>query len=297
MAAMEPEMAFTDEAGNLRLNEAGRDAIARELAYVAIAAGKLIRDITARGVVASEKPDGSACTDADVAAERLIVAELARRFPGVAVVGEETASAASGPLPALFFLVDPIDGTSEFVAGGDGYTVNIALIHDGAPIAGVILAPAQARAWTGGATAHAADAVLSTPAGALAWRPLHTRPTPEDGLVALASARHGDAATEAWLARMPVSARRNASSSLKFCVIAAGEADVYPRFGRTMEWDTAAGQAVLTAAGGVVTEPDGRMFRYGDWRGGFANGPFIAWGDPLAALTHAGPKAGPGREA
>lgn len=291
MAATEPEMAFTDTAGRLRLDEAGRDAIARELAGIAVAAGKLIRAITARGVVTSEKPDGSACTDADVAAEQLIVAELARRFPGIALVGEETAASATGPLPPLFFLVDPIDGTSEFVAGGDGYTVNIALIHDGAPIAGVIFAPAQDRVWAGGAAACTADAALTTPADALVWRPLHTRPAPEDGLVALASARHGDAGTEAWLARMPVSARRNASSSLKFCVIAAGEADVYPRFGRTMEWDTAAGQAVLTAAGGVVTGPDGLVFRYGDWRGGFANGPFIAWGDPLAALTHAGPKA------
>lgn len=280
----ESETLLTSQAGALRLDSAGRDAIARQLGAITIAAGQLIRDILARGgPIASEKPDGSACTDADLAAEELIVARLTARFPGVLVVGEETAPTMNAPLPALFFLVDPIDGTSEFVAGGDGYTVNIALIQDGAPVAGAILAPAQGNIWTGGTLAHAADNALTTPANALHWRQLTTRPAPADGLVALASARHGDDVTEAWLAAQPVRARRNASSSLKFCAIASGDADVYPRFGRTMEWDTAAGQAVLAAAGGAVLTPDGQPFRYGDWRNGFANGPFIAWGDPAAA--------------
>lgn len=267
------------------LSDAARDAIALRLSHIAIAAGRLIRAIVARGIVANEKPDGSACTDADVAAEHLILSELARQFPGVAVVAEETAPGMNGPLPVHFFLVDPIDGTGEFVAGGDGYTVNIALIEQCAPVAGVILAPATGRVWTGGANAHVADGALDGPdaAGGLMWRPLQTRPAPADGLIALASARHGDAATEAWLARMPISARRNASSSLKFCVIAAGEADVYPRFGRTMEWDTAAGQAILEAAGGSVTTPDGQPFRYGNQNGDFSNGAFIAWGEPEAA--------------
>ncbi|MFC0282518.1 3'(2'),5'-bisphosphate nucleotidase CysQ [Camelimonas abortus] len=260
------------------------DALARRLADIALAAGRLVREMTARGVVASRKADGSACTDADVAAERLIFSRLAEAFPDIPRIGEETAPGFAGPPPERFFLVDPIDGTGEFVDGGDGYTVNVALVAHGVPVAGAIVAPARNRAWLGSAGGAAtAEDVFGKAPQALAWRPVRTRAAPAGGLTALASSRHGDPDTEAWLARRNVSRRVNASSSLKFCLIAEGAADVYPRFGRTMAWDTAAGHAILQAAGGVVLTPGGAPLRYDNSRGDFSNGPFIAWGDPRAA--------------
>ena len=186
-------------------------------------------------------------------------------------------------------MVDPLDGTREFLNRNGEFTVNIGLVAEGLPVAGAVYAPALERLWSGGATAQVRTVVpgaaLST---AVAVRRLATRQAPASAWTALASRSHCDAETEAFLARLPVTQRRAAGSSLKFCVVAEGEAEVYPRFGPTMEWDTAAGDAVLRAAGGTVLDGEGRVFRYGKAESLYRNGPFVAWGDPGAALRDMG---------
>ena len=189
---------------------------------------------------------------------------------------------------ATFVLVDAVDGTREFLSHNGEFTINIGLIVDSAPRAGVVYAPAFGRLWIGGAAASVCEvapgAALPPPA---ARRVIHPRPVPRQGLTALVSRSHADPATEAFLAKLPVKERRQAGSSLKFCVVAEGQADVYPRFGQTMEWDAAAGDAVLRAAGGIVFDSEGRPMRYGKTEAQFRNGPFVAWGDPKAAMFRA----------
>lgn len=261
------------------------DTLALTLAAIAHGAGARILERRAAGFTTRTKEDGSPCSDADLAAEAFIAAELARAFPHVRVISEESAEDAA-PLGRddAFFLVDPLDGTRDFVAGGSEFTVNIAAVVGSRPVAGVVHAPADGRFWLGGAAAYA----LTAPAGGPPpsrerLRPIRTRPAFRERLTALASARHGDARTDRFLAALAPHERRNASSAIKFCLVASGEADVYPRFGRTMQWDVAAGDALVSAAGGLVTAPDGTRLTYGDATDGFANGPFIAWGDPRLA--------------
>jgi 3'(2'), 5'-bisphosphate nucleotidase len=198
------------------------------------------------------------------------------------VVAEEAVSAGGLPeVPDEFVLVDPLDGTREFVNRNGDFTVNIALVRDGVPVAGAVYAPARDRMFVGGSTAGTATVRPGEDVGDLT--PMATRPYPPGGLVAVASASHLDDETKAFLERLQPARSRSAGSSLKFCLLAAGEADVYPRFGPTMEWDIAAGHAVLGAAGGQVLEPDGTPFRYGKVESGLRNGPFVAWGrDRLA---------------
>ncbi len=267
------------------------DTIALQLGTIVRRAGAVILDTMAKGVVSHDKADGSPCSNADMAAEASIVADLGRSFPGVPVVAEESAAGfVHATMPERFFLVDPLDGTKDFLAGTGEFTVNVALVEDGRPVAGAIYAPMLQSLWIGGTTARAAAAAAGdAPLPADGWRTLHVRRVGTGGLVALASKRHDDTATADYLAALRVDTRRRASSSLKFCLIAAGEADLYVRFGRTMAWDTAAGQAVLNAAGGRVTTPDGLPFSYGRSGAGFANGPFVAWGDP--ALVERRPSA------
>ncbi|CUA89537.1 3'-Phosphoadenosine 5'-phosphosulfate (PAPS) 3'-phosphatase [Chelatococcus sambhunathii] len=275
---------------------ADADALALTLAAIAHGAGARILESRAQGFATRTKDDGSPCSDADIAAETFISGALARAFPHVSVISEESADAAA-PLGEgqAFFLVDPLDGTRDFVAGGSEFTVNIAAVVAGRPIAGVIHTPADGRFWIGGAAAYATTAPAGGPPPARHnLRPIRTRPASREGLTALASARHGDPETDRFLAALAPRERRSASSALKFCLIAAGEADVYPRFGRTMQWDVAAGDALVSAAGGLVTTPDGVRLTYGDTTGGFANGPFIAWGDPALARD-AAPIAAAGR--
>lgn len=187
-----------------------------------------------------------------------------------------------------FILVDPVDGTREFLSHNGEFTVNIGLIVDSAPRAGVVYAPAFRQLWIGGAIASTCEVA---PGAALPppeeRRAIHARPAPPQGLTALVSRSHADPATEAFLAKLPVKERRRAGSALKFCVVAEGQADVYPRFGQTMEWDTAAGDAVLRAAGGIVRDGARRPLRYGKAEAQFRNGPFVAWGDPNAAIFQA----------
>ncbi|MDJ1158143.1 3'(2'),5'-bisphosphate nucleotidase CysQ [Chelatococcus sp. SYSU_G07232] len=269
----------------MSLDLEARDDVALLLGTIARRAGAAILDAFERGLATRGKADGSLCSDADLAAEECILAALDRAFPGLPVIAEErTAAGGATDVADVFFLVDPLDGTSDFIAGTGEYTVNIAAVSGGRPIAGAIYSPQMEHLWIAGRRAMTAAARPGDAAAGLGpWRDLAVRPAPREGLVALASRRHGDAATEAFLARLPRHERRAASSSLKFCLIAAGEADVYPRFGTTMEWDTAAGEAILTAAGGIVTDPSGAPLVYGRTDSRFANGPFIAWGDKTFA--------------
>jgi len=260
--------------------DSDRDRIAEIFGAIALVAGRVVMDIYAAGAQARLKPDSSPVCDADEAAEAAILAALARELPGVPVVAEE--SVAKGVAPQCgerFILVDPLDGTREFLAGNGEFTVNLALVENGAPVAGAVYAPVQEKLWLGGATASlckVAPGAALPPPGARSR--IAARPAPTDGLVALCSRSHGDAESEDFLRKLRIASRVNVGSSLKFCVIAEGQADVYPRFGPTMEWDIAAGDAVLRAAGGRVLTPQGAPFVYGKQAGRFRNGPFVAWG-------------------
>lgn len=255
--------------------------MARAFARLACEAGATIEAVRARTLQSRSKADGSPVTEADTAAEAVILAGLKKLFPDIPVISEEDMAdreilKATGD---TFFLVDPLDGTKEFIAGRPEYTVNIALIENGVPVAGVVYAPANGDMFIGDAALGARRASIvaaQTPELERFWK-IKARPTQEK-LTAVASRSHSDAQTESFLSGLNIESRRSIGSSLKFCLIAAGEADVYPRFGPTMEWDTAAGHAVLLAAGGSVTKPDGAPFLYGKSSEGYRNGPFVAWG-------------------
>jgi 3'(2'), 5'-bisphosphate nucleotidase len=206
------------------------------------------------------KTDGSPVTAADQAAEDIILPRLRALTPDIPVVSEEEASKGLTPevTGARFWLVDPLDGTKEFISGNGEFTVNIALIEHGAPVLGVVVIPARAQTFAG---AGPGTATLTDADGT---RAIATRETPSAGLTVVGSRSHGDAsAMDKFLAGRQVADFRAAGSSLKLCLIAAGEADLYPRLGTTMEWDIAAGHAVLAAAGGRVTTIDGVPFTYG----------------------------------
>ncbi len=266
------------------------DKIAELFAELTVRAGVAVMCVYAGDAHARVKADRSMVCDADERAEAIILAGLAERLKFVPIIAEEAASRGEKPkCGRAFILVDPVDGTREFLCRNGEFTINIALILDGVPRAGAVYAPASERLWVGGSTAWAATVApgepLPTPERR---RGIRARPRPDKGLIALASRSHADARTEAFLAKLPIAERRCAGSSLKFCVLAEGEADVYPRFGQTMEWDTAAGDAVLRAAGGVVVDEGGAPLLYGKADRQYRNGPFVAWGgtaSPLALPT------------
>lgn len=227
------------------------------------------------------KADQSPVTAADEAANAVILDGLARLLPNVPVVSEEEHARACA-LEAGFILVDPLDGTREFLAGRDEFTVNIALVRAGKPIIGIIAAPALGRVWRGivGRGAERLHlAAGAAPHQAPERSAIHTRRRPAAGFTAMLSRSHFDARTDAFLNRLPIVARTPCGSSLKLVRIAEGEADLYARLARTCEWDVAAGHAVLAAAGGTVTAPDGSELRYGGAPDFHIPG-FIALGDP-----------------
>ena len=237
-------------------------------------AGALVMRVYATDFHVEIKDDESPVTVADRCAEKVIVDGLNRLAPGIPVVGEEGVSA--GDIPDVsnrFWLVDPVDGTKEFVSRNGEFTVNIALVDHGVPVLGLVLAPALGTLYVGAAGLGAWVEV-----GGLR-REMAVRQVPADGLTVVGSRHHGnDTAVDAFLAGRAVAANRMVGSSLKLCILAEGLADVYPRFGRTMEWDIAAGDAILRAAGGAVQTLDGAPLRYG--KPGFENPDFVAWADP-----------------
>lgn len=249
---------------------------------LAIAAGAEILRIYATDFAVVTKGDESPVTVADQAAEAIILDGLKALTPDVPVVAEEEAAAGRVPhTDGLFWLVDPLDGTKEFVSKNGEFTVNIALIENGAPVQGVVYAPALGEIFWGDEAGAFKAPVADGAVGAAT--PIRVRAT-EDGVVAIGSRSHGGEETQAYLKRFTVKAFVAAGSSLKFCRLAEGAADIYPRMGRTMEWDTAAGDAVLRAAGGRVETLDGRPLGYGkrgrDGETDFANPHFVAFGDP-----------------
>jgi 3'(2'), 5'-bisphosphate nucleotidase len=249
------------------------DRLLPEIVALADSAGAVILEYYQGDVAVRAKADASPVTAADEAAEAAILARLAELTPEIPVIAEERV--ASGHVPDVdagaFWLVDPLDGTKEFINRKGEFTVNIALIEGREPILGVVLAPALRQAWWGarGKGASTRDAEGRS-------RKITARKAPAGGLVAIASRSHRDAETQAFLDQAGITECISAGSSLKFCLVAEGKADLYPRFGRTMEWDTAAGHAVLSAAGGRVTTKDGAAFLYR--KPGFENPPFIARG-------------------
>ena len=245
----------------------------------ALAAGEEIERLYVEGCEAEEKLDGSPVTIADRHAELIILERLARAFPDIPVLAEEEACAGRIPeLGTLFFCVDPLDGTKGFVGRTGEFTVNIALIEGSEPVAGVIYAPDPKLLYYGarGEGAFRGD-------GRAEPEPIRVRPRPASGLIGVGSRNHHAAGSEERNARLGIVDYLPSGSSLKFCVLAEGAADVYPRYGRTMEWDTAAGQAILEAAGGRVFALDAEgeeagPLAYGKAEGGFENPHFIAWG-------------------
>jgi 3'(2'), 5'-bisphosphate nucleotidase len=234
---------------------------------------------------ARQKADGSPVTDADHASEAIILEGLERLLPGIPVVSEERLGSQQPPaLGGSFILVDPLDGTREFIAGLDEYTVNVALIAGGGPIAGIVSAPARGQLWRG-IVGRGAQRLRMTGETCSRPEPIRTRPLPQDGAVALVSRSHQDAATAALLAKLPNVQREACGSSLKFCRLAEGTADIYPRLSPTCEWDIAGGHALVAAAAGLVTAPDESEIAYGRASDNFRVPGFIAWGDPSRSGT------------
>ena len=258
--------------------------LAVRLSELAVAASAAILKVDFRDAGGRLKPDHSPVSRADEAAHTVIVEGLTLAAPGIPVISEEAVGEWQGRTPPdEFLLVDPLDGTVEFLAGRREYTVNIALVRGGSPAVGVIAAPALGLIWRG-VVGHDAQRLRFTPGmpPGPAER-IHTRPWPAGERVAAVSRSHFDPASEAFLERIAPVQRLVAGSALKFCRIAEGAADVYPRLGPTSEWDMAAGHAIVVAAGGVVFGRDGSALRYGGARDGFHVPGFIAWGDPAAA--------------
>jgi 3'(2'), 5'-bisphosphate nucleotidase len=260
--------------------EGAPSQLMRGLVDLALAAGEAVMAVYAQAPASRLKADSSPVTDADLRSEAVILDGLRRLAPDIPVISEESAAAAAPPVLAdRFFLVDPLDGTREFLGRNGEFTVNIALVESRRPVAGVIFAPAIDRLFWSENEVGAFEADVSgMRLGTMSKRRLRTAPLPGAGLRVVASRSHLDPETGAWMKARSVASLVSAGSSLKFCLVAAGEADAYPRFGRTMEWDTAAGHAILEAAGGRVAAADGGPLLYGKREAGFANGGFIATG-------------------
>ena len=254
-----------------------REALLAVLRLIAERAGKeiLAYYVEAEDIEVRHKADASPVTEADEAAEAFILEALHTLTPNIPVVSEEAMAAGACPdiSGGRFWLVDPLDGTKEFLSKNNEFTVNIALVEQGAPVAGVVHAPALAMTWAGAGLGSATFSETDQPPMAVTARAI-----PDDGAVVVASRRHGDPEKRtSFLADIAVKEQVQAGSSLKFCLVATGKADLYPRFGRTMEWDTAAGHAVLQAAGGaVVRAADDAPLTYG--KPDFENPHFIARG-------------------
>jgi 3'(2'), 5'-bisphosphate nucleotidase len=231
------------------------------LTEIAVRAARAIRERIGQ-VGAKRKADGSPVTSADIAAQAAICEGLSHVAPALPVVAEEQAER---PRPAggSYFLVDPLDGTREFIAGRDEYTVNVALVTNGAPVLGVIAAPALLLIWRGVVGRAAERLAFAADGKILPATAIHTRKRPLQGPVVLVSRSHLDARTQAYLDGLPQPRTIACGSSVKFCRIAEGSADLYPRLGPTHDWDVAAGHAIVEAAGGQVRSPDGARLRYG----------------------------------
>lgn len=258
-------------------------ALMEPLTELVIQAGAAILAVNRRDMRIDGKLDGSPVTEADLAADRIIGDGLARLMPDVPTLSEERVHLAKPPFEGSFFLIDPLDGTKEFVAGRNEFTVNLALVTHGRPLLGIIGAPALGLIWRG-VVGRGAERLVTKGTSIEHAVPIHTRPAPPRGepWVAAVSRSHGDNRTEAFIDSRPGAIRLQLGSAVKLGRVAEGGADIYPRLAPTSEWDIAAGHAVVTAAGGKVTDSAGAQIRFGSARDGFIVPEFIAWGDPKA---------------
>src|SRR6478735_1084079 len=256
-------------------------ALIEPLTGLVLRAGAAILAVNRSAMKVDGKTDGSPVTEADLAADRIIAEGLAQVVPGIPSLSEERAARAALPYKGSFFLIDPLDGTKEFVAGRNEFTVNLALVTDGTPLLGIVSAPALGLIWRGVVGRGAERLMIGK--GSVA-EPIHTRPLPKRGepWIVAVSRSHGDGRTDAFIEARPGAIRQMLGSAVKFGRVAEGGADIYPRLAPTSEWDVAAGHAVVTAAGGKVTDAQGAGLKFGQGGEGFVVPEFIAWGDPAA---------------
>jgi 3'(2'), 5'-bisphosphate nucleotidase len=262
-------------------------ALMEPLTDLVIRAGAAILAVNRAAMRIDGKPDGSPVTEADLAADQIIAEGLARLMPQVPTLSEERVGLATPPYAGSFFLIDPLDGTKELVAGRDEFTVNLALVTNGLPLLGIIGAPALGLVWRGIVGRGAQRLTMGEKS---VVEQIHTRRLPKRGepWIAAVSRSHLDRRTEAFIAERPGAVRLMLGSAVKFARVAEGQADIYPRLAPTSEWDIAAGHAIITAAGGRVGDPQGAELQFGKGRQGpdgqqdFIVPEFIAWGDPAA---------------
>lgn len=268
----------------IQLNDDAIAALLDPLTIAVAKAGAAILAIDASEMGVSEKSDGSPVTRADHAADRVIAEEIARLAPHIPVISEERFDPAANPAGTTLFLVDPLDGTREYVDGSGEYAVNLALIREGAPVLGIVAAPARGLIWRG---------IVGVGAERLAFDParpevlgkrvaIRTRKPPPGECIATVSRSHMDARTRAFIAGRKSTREIASGSAIKFGLVAEGSADIYPRLGPTSEWDIAAGHALVVAAGGKVTGGDGGPIRYGRHERNYRVDDFIAWGEARA---------------
>ena len=254
------------------------------LTELVIRAGEAILAVNRAAMTIEGKQDGSPVTEADCAADRVIGEGLARIAPEIPSLSEERVHLAKPPYLGSFFLIDPLDGTKEFISGRSEFTVNLALVSRGTPLLGFVSAPALGLLWRG-LVGRGAERLVLAGTMVKSVEPIRTRPHPPRGTpwkVAV-SRSHGDRRTEGFIAERPGAVRAELGSAVKFARVAEGAVDIYPRLGPTSEWDVAAGHAVVTAAGGKVTDSRGAALQFGLGQEGFIVPEFIAWGDPSAA--------------
>src|SRR5450631_3422181 len=266
------------------IDGASAAALMEPLTDLVIRAGAAILAVDRSAMRVDGKADGSPVTEADLAADRIIAAGLAWLIPEIPVLSEECAGLAPRLDQHSFFLVDPLDGTKEFVAGRNEFTVNLALVSHGTPLLGIVGAPALGLIWRGLVGRGAERLTIGENASRLA-EPIHSRKLPPRGSpwIAAVSRSHLDARSEAFIAARPAGTRLVLGSAVKFGRVAEGSVDIYPRLAPTSEWDVAAGHALVTAAGGRVTDGHGKGLQFGTGQHGFIVPDFIAWGDPEAA--------------
>ena len=263
------------------IDRAAAAALMGPLTDLVIQAGAAILAVNRGAMRIDGKLDGSPVTEADLAADRIIAEGLARLAPDIPALSEERVDLARPPYQGSFFLIDPLDGTKEFVAGRDEFTVNLALVTNGAPLLGIVGAPALGLIWRG-LVGQGAERLNTRESSAA--EPIHTRAHPKAGApwVVAVSRSHLDSRSEAFIAERPGAVREILGSAVKFGRVAEGAVDIYPRLAPTSEWDVAAGHAVVTAAGGKITDAKGASLQFGRGGNGFIVPEFIAWGDPSA---------------
>ena len=266
-----------------RIDHKAAASLIEPLTDLVIRAGHAILAVDRTTLKVDGKTDGSPVTEADLAADRIIGQGLAQLAPDIPSLSEERVQLAKLPYKDSFFLIDPLDGTKEFVAGRDEFTVNLALVTGGVPLLGIVGAPALGLIWRG-IVGRGAERLTLSDGAAPRVEPIRTRACPPRGKpwTVAVSRSHGDRRTEAFIAERPGAVRSELGSAVKFGRVAEGAVDIYPRMSPTCEWDVAAGHAVVTAAGGRITDSKGAALHFGAGREDFVLPEFIAWGDPKA---------------